>query len=97
MSCCAGKLAGGDVADEDGQERRSTPRQRTLKGGKIVFNAGRSVISCTVRSLSPAGARLTVASVVGIPDAFELQVMAEKPRPCRVVWRAAAELGVAFE
>src|SRR5215469_14284121 len=51
-------------------ERRVSPRQRCLNGAKIVFNNNSSVIDCVVRDLSPQGARLLVASLVGIPDRF---------------------------
>ena len=34
-----------------------TTRRRVLKGGRVVFNGGRSSIDCTVRSLSDAGSR----------------------------------------
>jgi len=78
------------------EERRSVPRHRTLKGGSIVFNEGRSAIDCTVRNLSEAGANLRVTSVVGIPDSFTLQMSDKTTRNCRVVWRKATELGVAF-
>jgi hypothetical protein len=78
-------------------EKRTVPRRRVLKGGRIVFNNGRSTIDCTVRNLSPGGAKLGVASVVGIPDTFSLLVSGtEAPRACRVAWRRANELGVSF-
>jgi hypothetical protein len=78
-------------------EKRTAPRQRVLKGGRIVFNSGRSTIDCTVRNLSPGGAKLGVASVVGIPDRFSLLLTGnEAPRACRVTWRRANDLGVAF-
>jgi hypothetical protein len=76
-------------------ERRAEARHRTLKGGLIAFNGGRSTIDCKVRNLSPIGARLDVAAVMGIPDTFELafggQIVA-----CRVIWRKLQELGVEF-
>jgi hypothetical protein len=55
-------------------ERRSWPRTRVLKKGRIVFNQRRSAIDCTIRNLSPAGALLIVKSLIGIPDRFDLSV-----------------------
>jgi hypothetical protein len=55
-------------------ERRASPRQRRLQGGKIVFNDNSSVITCVVRDLSKTEARLGVASPVGIPDWFDLRL-----------------------
>ena len=77
-------------------ENRRTQRRTTLKGGHIVFNAGRSTIDCTVRNLSSKGAKLTVASVVGIPETFDLMVQGHSKQPCRVKWRTLKELGVEF-
>ena len=77
-------------------ENRSAPRRHTLKGGHIVFNAGRSTIDCTVRNLSSKGAKLGVASVVGIPETFDLILQGNSRQPCRVKWRTLKELGVEF-
>ena len=77
-------------------ENRLDQRRSTLKGGRIVFNAGRSTIDCTVRNLSSAGAKLQVTSVVGIPDTFDLLLEGSARQPCRVAWRTLKELGVQF-
>ena len=77
-------------------DNRQAERRRTLKGGRIVFNGGRSTIDCTVRNLSPRGAKLQVTSVVGIPDTFDLLLEGHAREPCRVVWRSLKELGVEF-
>ena len=77
-------------------ENRQDQRRTTLKGGRIVFNAGRSTINCTVRNLSSKGAKLQVTSVVGIPDTFDLVLDSDGHQPCRVVWRTLKELGVQF-
>jgi hypothetical protein len=77
-------------------ENRNTQRRTTLKGGRIVFNAGRSTIDARVRNLSARGAKLQVASVVGIPDTFDLLLDGHSRQPCRVVWRTLKELGVEF-
>lgn len=77
-------------------EHRDTERRKTLKGGQIVFNAGRSTITCTVRNISSKGAKLDVASVVGVPDTFDLVLAPHSRQPCRVKWRRLKELGVEF-
>jgi hypothetical protein len=77
-------------------ENRGSPRVRILKGGSIIFGA--SVVDCVVRNLSETGACLEVASPVGIPADFTLQI---KPEPtkhnCHVVWRSASRIGVYFK
>jgi hypothetical protein len=77
-------------------DNRQTQRRTTLKGGRIVFNAGRSTIDCKVRNLSSKGAKLQVVSVVGIPDTFDLLLEGHSRQPCRVAWRSLKELGVEF-
>ena len=78
-------------------ENRQVQRRTILKGGRIVFNAGRSTIDCKVRNLSSRGAKLLVSSVVGIPDTFDLLLEGNSRQPCRVVWRTLKELGVQFQ
>lgn len=77
-------------------DNRAAQRRTTLKGGKIVFNAGRSTIDCTVRNMSSKGAKLQVASVVGIPETFDLVLASNSRQACRVKWRTLKELGVEF-
>ena len=77
-------------------EKRASARRRTLKSGKIVFNNRNSTIDCTVRNLSDTGAKLVVASALGIPDSFELAISGEPPRTCRVARRTLTEIGVEF-
>jgi hypothetical protein len=77
-------------------DNRHAARRKTLKGGRIVFNGGRSTIDCTVRNLSSHGAKLQVSSVVGVPDTFDLLLDGHSRQPCRVAWRSLKELGVEF-
>lgn len=79
-------------------DNRTAPRHRTLKGGRIIFNAGRSTIDCQIRNLSSRGAKLEVTSVVGIPNTFDLMIGADGTlQSCRVAWRTLKELGVEFQ
>src|SRR5262245_39813156 len=78
-------------------ERRKVQRSRSLRGGKILFNNKQSVINCTVRNLSDAGANLHVQSAQGVPAFFELFVEGEDAhRSCDVMWKAQNRIGVAF-
>jgi len=77
-------------------EHRRSPRIRTLKSGKIVFNHKSSVVDCTVRNLSRGGACLLVASTTGIPESFEL-ILDGATHPCRIAWRAPTRIGVSFQ
>jgi PilZ domain len=76
-------------------ERRTSRRQRTLKAGKIVLSHGTSVLDCTVRNVTSTGASLSLPSAATVPAEFDLQLDGET-RPCTVVWRRLAGLGVKF-
>jgi hypothetical protein len=77
-------------------ERRRTPRQRTLKGGTIIFGTAPD-IDCVIRNLTEIGAALEVGRSAGIPDHFTLLIKPEiVKRTCRVVWRSAKRIGVEF-
>jgi PilZ domain-containing protein len=82
---------------EISMERRRKARARTLKSARILFNQHHSVIDCTVRNLSAAGACLNVASALGIPERFDVIFDADQSiRPCRMVWHKEKQLGVEF-
>jgi PilZ domain len=83
-------------------ERRNGPRHRTQKTGIIKLRSNDGIhhngsVVCRVRNLSPTGARLEVASQIGIPDNFVLWIeFDELEQPCQVTWRTATRLGVKF-
>lgn len=79
-------------------EGRSEPRQRTLKGGKIVIDST-SIYDCLIREMSGRGARLIVESALLIPQEFELRYgtgSERRQRGCRIVWREADRMGIVF-
>ena len=78
------------------RERRLAPRRNTMIGATIVYNGGQTRLACTVRNISDGGAKLEVSKVQGIPQTFDLEMPGSDHMPCRVVWRALRELGVAF-
>lgn len=79
-------------------ERRQVPRRRVLKEGKIVFADGLRVIDCTIRNMSPVGARLLISSTLGIPDTFLLyEKTAQMLHQAKVIWRHADAIGIKFD
>jgi hypothetical protein len=77
-------------------EKRTAPRYRVLKRGTLAFGGGG--IDCTVRNLSATGARVDIASPIGVPPNFILVIEADQfIRRCRSVWGNDHQLGVAFE
>ena len=77
-------------------ERRTDPRQRMLKAGRIIYNNSSSVFDCTIRNLSKGGACLMVSSPLGLPEEFDLMMEGARRR-CTVSWRRADRIGVKFQ
>jgi hypothetical protein len=77
-------------------ERRAVPRRRVLKTGAIAYAGGG--VGCTVRNLSPNGARIDLDNPLGLPSSFMLVIRADQlTRRCRPVWRDGSQMGVAFD
>jgi diguanylate cyclase (GGDEF)-like protein len=71
--------------------------RRVLKSGQIVFNAGRSVIDCTVRGLCDTAASLDVVSTAGIPEHFKLAILGDDfSRVCAITVKQGRRIEVAF-
>ncbi len=76
---------------------RHAPRRRILKAGVVAFNDRHCTLSCTVRDLSPTGARLRCEGSIAIPDTFDLIIELDGLQArCEVMWRKGRELGVKF-
>ncbi len=77
-------------------EKRASPRQKVFKHGVLAFSGG-GAIDCTVRNISLTGARIDVANLVSLPDAFTLLIESDRfMRRCRPVWRTDDKIGLAF-
>lgn len=78
-------------------ERRTQPRHRVLKGGRLAFHGGGG-IDCVVRNISSTGARLDVPTALGLPQSFTLSIAADHfTRRCHPVWSRNKQVGVAFD
>jgi PilZ domain len=78
------------------RERRKNFRVEWNSAGKIEAQ-GRTIGSCIVSNFSNGGAKISQVQSALIPDFFILYVSGfDKPRQCRVMWRADEELGVRF-
>jgi hypothetical protein len=76
---------------------RLAPRKRSLLGGRIVFNNRSSTLDCTVRDLSPTGAKLLLTSTATIPSEFDLEIpLKEQTLHARVMWHRGNACGVSF-
>lgn len=82
---------------DDGADRRTVQRTKVLRNAKIIAPRRPSVIHCTVQNITSGGACLKLANTYGVPECFELTFEHGRTRrACRVVWRTADLLGVAF-
>jgi len=78
-------------------ERRTAQRRRVLKQGTLTFSGGLSA-DCTVRSISPNGARIEIADSVSLPKSFMLVIASDHfKRQCHAVWSSDHLIGVSFD
>jgi hypothetical protein len=91
----ASETAGcGQAATATGENRRAA-RRNILRAGRISF--AKESMTCTVRNISATGAAIEGANLNRAPDAFTLVLeMESAARPCTVVWRRNAQIGVRF-
>jgi len=90
----ASGTAGCGQATATGENRRAA-RRNILRAGRISF--AKESMTCTVRNISATGAAIEGANLNRAPDAFTLVLeMESAARPCTVVWRRNAQIGVRF-
>jgi PilZ domain len=84
-----------EVAGKLMEERRKHPRTEIDEPAYV--SAGGSVMSCTVRNISPEGAAIDVANPAFVPAQFRL-VMANDSsvRECQIAWIQQNRIGVTF-
>lgn len=77
-------------------ERRNERRVRMLKEGKVLLSDFVSA-NCTVRDISPSGARLELEGPISLPADFRLWIVSvEMMLPATAVWQRGLEAGVRF-
>ncbi len=78
-------------------EARQGDRVRALLRARIIFNNRNSTIDCTIRNISPTGAKIALGNTTSVPAEFDLEVP-QRARTYRaqIVWRDAEALGVRF-
>ncbi len=78
-------------------ERRSSKRWQAALRARVLFNNRASVLACTVRDLSDAGARIYFADVSAIPPEFEIEIPNRGLRAqARLMWSRGANHGIMF-
>lgn len=77
------------------RENRRAVRTKVYRKAQIVHDDGRQT-ACWLIDVSASGALLGVASVLGIPNAFELLIDTGDTYRVIVMRRSAGKLGVRF-
>jgi|SRR5579859_6329656 len=79
-------------------ERRPISRRRVLLPGLIVYANGAQTYDCTLRDLTPGGARIIMPHFVQLPRHFHLiNIRDAVAYNTRLVWIRGHEMGVSFE
>lgn len=79
------------------QNRRQAVRSRTYLGGTIGFNQRASTMSCIVRNMTSAGAKLELQQHARLPGEIDLTILRHgECRRARIVWHHAGDAGIAF-
>src|ERR1700744_4699502 len=61
------------------------------------MNRYKQVSRCTIADITPGGARIVVFNSLELPDLVKISTpFFRTPRPARVSWRKAKEIGVRF-
>ena len=80
------------------QDRRRTTRLRTYFGAQIDDHARAAAVSCVVRNLSSAGAKLIILGGASTEPNFFLSIPKQnRVLSARLIWRTTKEAGVAFD
>ncbi len=79
-------------------EARRGERVRSFLRARIIFNNKNSSIDCTIKNISPTGAKIEVCNAFAIPAEFDLQIPAKnRTVRAKMMWRDAEALGVEFQ
>jgi PilZ domain len=78
------------------EEKRKHPRTEIEEPGLV--SSGGSVMSCTVRNISPEGAAIDVENPAFVPQHFRLVMAKDRSvvHECRVAWIQKNRIGLTF-
>jgi hypothetical protein len=77
------------------EEKRKHPRTEINEPAYV--SSGGSVMSCTVRNISPEGAAIDVENPAFVPARFRLVMASDRTvHDCRVIWIQKKRIGLAF-
>jgi len=78
-------------------DKRSGPRHRALKAGRVVYGNMSMTLDVTIRDVSDGGARLKVDANANMPGEFYFVIVADQlVARARVAWRTPKEVGIQY-
>ncbi|MEQ9505057.1 MAG: PilZ domain-containing protein [Hyphomonas sp.] len=88
------------MSDPESELPRQSPRQRTLKGARIIC-AGALTYDVTIRDMSEGGVKLKLGSPFAVPPAFVLVILnpntgVTEKRACETRWQRGDHVGAQF-
>jgi hypothetical protein len=79
------------------EQKRRSPRIRTLLRARLVYQNGDCSVECVVRNISDHGAKIGVTTSLTLPDQMNLLIPQKgMNQRVRVCWRHADEMGVEY-
>ena len=85
---------------EEGQDRRVEERSSCDLFARIQLPDGQPALTCTVKDISPTGAKIEIADAARLPDEFDLLVPivpgADQTFHFKVLWRGESAVGGEF-
>ena len=77
------------------EEKRKHPRTEINEPAYV--SSGGSVMSCTVRNISPEGAAIDIENPAFVPARFRLVMASDRTvHDCRVIWIQKKRIGLTF-
>ena len=78
-------------------ERRPARRSRVLLGGVLVYDKGRHSFRCTIRDLSPSGARISISKGQLLPrDVYLIDIRARTAQQAELIWVGEMAAGLKY-
>jgi hypothetical protein len=78
-------------------DRRGGNREKRLLAAKLVYAHGDMITDCSVRNISPTGARVEVSQEITLPEFFTVVRLKDRLiNEARMVWRRGGEMGIAW-
>ncbi len=90
-------LISAGIATMGSEQRKDGDRRRAFVPGKVVAESPPFTSYCTVRDLSPGGAKLAFGTIPKLPDTFDLHIPSQgRTHEVELRWQRGLQVGVQF-